>query len=331
MKRKTIPIFIPHLGCPQQCVFCDQHSITDARAPSIAQVKQEILQKLSTIDRDHTEVTLAFFGGSFTAIARDQMIAYLEAVQPFGFDRIRISTRPDAIDCEVLSLLRDYRVTDIELGIQSTDDSVLQACRRGHTASQSEAACRLICRYGFVLGGQMMIGLPFSDAASEIQTARDICAWGAKQARIYPLCVFEKTPLADTMLQGNFLPISQEAAIERSANALEIFSQCGVSLLRIGLCETETLSQKIIGGTYHPAFGELVLGEVFYRRLYALLSQTNLPHGTSVRIAVPKGAISRAVGQNKRNHTRLCKAFSLRSLSFTESESLLGFACDVIL
>ncbi len=327
MKHKNLPIFIPHLGCPNQCTFCNQHAITHTAVPTPSQVATQIAAMLQTVDPIHCDIELAFFGGSFTALPKDRMLAYLEAAKPFDFASIRISTRPDAIDREILDLLQSYRVTHIELGIQSTDDAVLERCKRGHTAKQSETACRLIREQGFHLGGQMMIGLPGASPQSEVQTALDLCAFGAEECRIYPLSVFAHTPLARELAQGTFLPLSLSESITRSADVLEIFSSRSVSVLRIGLCETDTLQNEILGGVYHPAFGELVLGEVFYRQLHRLFSQTPPPPDCTVRI--PRGCTSCAVGQKKENRLRLCKEFALHSLRFEETDGLQGFACEL--
>ncbi len=316
------------MGCPNQCTFCNQHAITHASAPTPKAVTEQITAMLQSTDRKTEQIELAFFGGSFTALPQDQMLAYLEAASPFAFDAIRISTRPDAIDDNILELLKQYRVTHIELGIQSTDDAVLASCKRGHTAAQSALACRKIVEHGFCLGGQMMIGLPGATAQSEMQTAQDICNFGARQCRIYPLSVFAHTPLAAQLAQGEFTPLSLSDAVTRSADALEIFSRHGVQVLRIGLCQTDSLESEILGGAHHPSFGELVYSELFYRRLSALFCKTPPPPHCTVRI--PKGCTSRAVGQNKENRLRLCKEFSLSSLRFAESEHLQGFACEII-
>ena len=177
------------------------------------------------------ESQIAFFGGSFTAIEKTRMEALLSVANEYinkgVAQSIRISTRPDCINEEILEILKKYRVTHIELGVQSTDERVLSACKRGHNADDSFNAARLIVNQGFVFGGQMMIGLPEATAESEIQTALDIVKMSAGEARIYPTVVFEETELYEMTKNGTYNPLGLEEAIERTAKCYRIFHDAG--------------------------------------------------------------------------------------------------------
>ena len=202
MRHVNIPIFIPHMGCPNQCVFCNQRSISGHSDFSLSDVEKEIEAVLSTVDSD-TECEIAFFGGSFTGIERSLMISLLDIAQKYVDEKrvgaIRLSTRPDYINEEILDILSRYAVKTVELGLQSMSQRVLDATKRGHTATCAENACKMIKERGFSLIGQMMIGLPLSDTQSEIATAEKICDMGADGARIYPTVVFSDTELCDMM------------------------------------------------------------------------------------------------------------------------------------
>jgi histone acetyltransferase (RNA polymerase elongator complex component) len=165
-------------------------------------LRQTVEESLKTLPKS-CDSQLAFFGGSFTGIERERMIALLETgyeyVKSGNLKGIRISTRPDYIDGEILDILKKYGVTDIELGIQSMNDRVLKACARGHKAEISYKSAELILKYGFNFVGQMMIGLPESTAEDEIETADAIIKMGATGARIYPTVVFADTNLYDMM------------------------------------------------------------------------------------------------------------------------------------
>ena len=181
MPHRNIPIFIPHMGCPNQCVFCNQRSMSGCSDFCEDEVDRQIEQALSTIPME-CKVEIAFFGGSFTGIDRNQMIRLLDLAQSYvdagRVNGIRLSTRPDYISQEILRILSRYSVRVIELGLQSMDDAVLLASKRGHTAKQAEDACRAITQAGFALVGQMMIGLPQSTVAKELETAKkNMCAW----------------------------------------------------------------------------------------------------------------------------------------------------------
>lgn len=311
MAHKNIPIFIPHMGCPNQCVFCNQRSISGCRQFLPEQVNGQIDTALSTISKG-TPVEIAFFGGSFTGIDRGLMIDLLEMAQSYvdrgAVDSIRLSTRPDYINQEILEILACYSVRHIELGLQSMSDGVLQACRRGHTAAQAEEACSAVFAAGFSLTGQMMIGLPRSSAEDEVQTAKKICQLGAESARIYPTVVFWDTPLAEMTQAGAYIPLTVEEAVERSAAALRIFMEHGVPCIRIGLCASEALTspKQACAGPNHPALGELVWNAYYYQELKEAVLQGSF-RGKRLLLTVGEGEISKVVGQRRCNLLRLQK------------------------
>ena len=270
MKRHVnIPIFIPHLGCPNDCVFCNQRKISGKTEFRLADVRPEIERALATVNPD-ADVEIAFFGGSFTGIDRGDMLYLLnladEYVRSGQVSAIRLSTRPDYIDREILDILRDHHVTDIELGIQSMSDRVLGASKRGHTAETSRAACKLIAEYGFNLVGQMMVGLPLSTREDELATADEISQLcGA--ARIYPTVVFRDTELCD-MLDHGYTPLTLDEAVSRCADLLSLFAERRIKVLRVGLCASENLTSDcggsaVIAGDYHSAVGELAYNELY--------------------------------------------------------------------
>lgn len=324
----NIPIFIPHLGCPNACVFCDQRAISGQRAYDPNAVRQRIEETLATLDGcPHREI--AFFGGSFTGIDREEMIALLELAQSYvragAVESIRLSTRPDYIDEEILTVLSRYAVRTVELGLQSMDDRVLAAARRGHDSETAARACRLIKQYGFSLVGQMMIGLPLADGESERMTASRIVDLGADAARVYPTVVFRGTELCRMAERGEYRVPSEDDMIGRTADVLEIFDRAAVPVIRVGLCASETLvsSEAVFGGANQSAMGELAMGEVFYRRMRECLLHTSTAGEVTFRVA-RKGA-SRAAGQRRKNTARLCREFGLLRIRIYEDASLSGY------
>lgn len=324
MKHINIPIFIPHLGCSNDCAFCNQRSISGKLSFDISSVKSEIDSVLKTVGDAKTEI--AFFGGSFTGIDRNLMIELLETAEEYvkkgAVESIRLSTRPDYISREILDILKRYSVRCIELGIQSMDDNVLLASKRGHSAQDSINACKLIKEYGFSLVGQMMIGLPNSTNESEKMTAEAICEMGAEATRIYPIVILKNTELVNMAQRGEYAPLSEDELVTRSADALEIFEKNGVKVLRVGLHSGEGLTSgnDIACGYYHPAMGELVEGEIYYRRIKKLLQ--NAQNISSVTVTVPRGCLSKAIGQKGRNRERLKGEFKDKKIDFTEDKSI---------
>ncbi len=317
-KHANIPIFIPHEGCKNECVFCNQRTITGTCQGSDRDIVPEIENALSTIG-DGYDVEIAFFGGSFTGIGIDRMTKLLDTafkyVKSGKVQSIRLSTRPDYIDEQILDILKSRGVTHIELGIQSMRQHVLDACKRGHTVSDTEKACRLINDYGFILGGQMMIGLPCSTAEDEIYTAQKIGEMSAKEARIYPCVVFEKTELCNMAKTGDYMPISVDEAVTRSTNVYYELKKHRINILRIGLQSSESLSDKneVYAGAYHPALGELVESRVKLEGILSAIEYYKSEkaaeyHGQPFTVECNKCDLSKVIGHKKSNLEIIRKA-----------------------
>ena len=321
-RHRNIPIFIPHLGCPHDCVFCNQRTISGQRDKIPADVEREIETALATIPSG-TETEIAFFGGSFTGIGEEAMIRFLDIAQAYvdggRVDGIRLSTRPDMIDRSVLALLGRYAVKTVELGLQSLDDRVLAASCRGHTAKQAESACRMVKEAGFSLIGQMMIGLPEATPESEVETAEVICRLGADGARIYPTVVLAGTALSRMAEDGRYRPLPLTESVVRTADAFEVFLSHRVPVLRIGLQAGEGLSpETVTAGVYHPATGDLVKGEIFFRREVEAVAALGDTAGKKLILRIPRGCLSEAVGQKGRNRARLTERFGIGRVRFSE-------------
>ena len=332
MRHVNIPIFIPHLGCPNQCVFCNQRTISGVDEFSADSVIPIIEGALSTVSADD-EVEIAFFGGSFTGIDRELMVELLRIAHGYISDgrvkSVRCSTRPDYINQEILDVLKKYGVKTIELGLQSTSEDVLEISKRGHNFEAERKSCELIVQNGFDLVGQMMIGLPLSDSEREIQTARFIVSVGAVGARIYPTVVFRETELCQMTLDGRYTPLSLDEAVTRSALALEIFLDAGVKVIRIGLQSSDNLidDSSYVAGPNHSALGELVIGEVYYNKICKQLLDADASGDDNINILVAKGSLSKAIGQNKKNKLRLLNRY--RNIVFLEVDDIPEYEVSV--
>lgn len=332
MKRHAnIPIFIPHLGCPNQCVFCNQRSISGVQSFRAESVKEQIDDALLTIG-EGVEAEIAFFGGSFTGIDRDLMISLLEIAYSYiecgRVVGIRCSTRPDYINGEILDILEKYGVKVIELGLQSSSEEVLFATKRGHGFEDEERACRLIVERGITLVGQMMIGLPMATEESEIETADFIIGTGAKGARIYPTVVFKDTELCRMTYENKYKPLDEQEAIRRSANVMRRFIDAGVDVIRVGLCASENLSDEstYYAGPNHSALGELVINEIYYRLIRELIVKENIFESDFVKILVSRGSLSKAIGQKRRNLIRLKQEFKTLDIKIAECDELSDYS-----
>lgn len=281
-KHAIIPIFIPHQGCPNDCVFCNQKKIT-ARQPDVTldEVKHTIDTWLSTlIGREGMEtVEVAFFGGSFTAIPMEQQSSYLEIACDYKerglIHKIHLSTRPDCIDREILDNLKRYKVDVIELGVQSFDEEVLRASGRGHDSNCVYESSRLIQEYGFELGIQLMIGLPEDSLEKCIYSAQETVKINPAIARLYPTIVIEDTQLMDMYRSGSYHALSTPEAVHITREMYKILTNAGINIIRVGLKSSDLIREDgdIAGTTFHPAFRQLVEGEIALEKMEALFAE----------------------------------------------------------
>ncbi len=300
-KHINIPVFIPHLGCNNNCVFCNQRSITgkmhEVTVEEVRSIIDEQLRFSCT-----KEVEIAFFGGSFTGIPIKQQEEYLlvakEYVDSKKVSKIRLSTRPDYINEDILSKLASYGVNTIELGAQSMCDDVLLASKRGHRAEDIYKASHLIKEKGFKLGLQMMIGLPLDTHEKSIYTANEIVKLSADCTRIYPTAVLKNTELYDMYKTKKYTPWTVEQAVRTAKEALKIFLKSNVEVLRIGLQSGETLGADFAAGAYHPAIGEMVYSALYCDRFEEYILANPKP---SYKITTNKIEASKAVGQKRSN------------------------------
>ena len=313
-RHRIIPIFIPHLGCPYQCIYCDQRTITAAAVPTPAEVADFIERSLATIP-DHASVEVAFFGGNFTAIEHSQQESFLQVVQqwlPAGrVQGIRVSTRPDAINSSHLRWLQTYGVNCIELGVQSLDESVLKLSGRGYNVGVVEHSAALIKQQGIQLGLQLMIGLPGDNREKDLISTDLAIAMRPAMVRLYPTLVLEHTALATQYRLGHYQAVSLDEAVSTCCAMWRKFRAAGIPVIRMGLQSSEEL--KVMAGPWHPAFGELVQQYDFWERArFQLRNQTTL--APVLRIGVHPQDISRMIGQHRSNIVRLETEFSCRLL-----------------
>ncbi len=295
-----IPIFVPHKGCPNDCAFCNQRTISGKeKAPTIAEARNIITEYLKTAKNTNNQI--AFFGGSFTGIEISQQNEYLKLANEFinqgSIQSIRISTRPDYIDESTVKRLISYGVKNIELGAQSMDEEVLLYSNRGHSAECVERASDIILKSGAVLGLQMMTGLPKDSSEKCMKTAEKFLALGAKETRIYPCVVLKGTMLEKMYNSGEYTPQTVEQAVEIGAKLKEFFDENDISVLRIGLPESESLKENYVAGAYHPALGELIFSRIIRNKIESSINSIT----KWIEIKANPNLISKIVGNKKCN------------------------------
>ena len=313
-KQYIIPIFVPHLGCPNDCVFCNQKSISgQAKQVTKEDVKNIIEEHLKYIKKD-SKVEVAFFGGSFTGIEEAKQEELLstayEYIKQKKVDSIRISTRPDYIDKKILKRLKKYKVKTIELGVQSANDYILKKAGRGHTFEDVVKASKLIRWYGFDLGHQMMVGLPESTTVDEINTAKQLIKLKPKMVRIYPVLVIKNTKLEKDYNDGKYKPLTVTQAVEVCKELVKLFVKKHIEVIRIGLQPTDTITNpdndksEVVAGPFHPAFRQLVESGMWYDVIVEKIKQLNTKV-KEVVVTVNPADVNNVIGQRKDNINNL--------------------------
>ena len=316
-KHCIIPIFVPHLGCPNDCIFCNQKSISGQKKEMTKEKAKEIIDNyLESIrkEKESVKIEIAFFGGSFTAIKEEKQeellkVAY-EYVKSKDVDSIRISTRPDAINKEILKRLKKYGVKTIELGVQSANNYILNRINRGHTFEDVKKASKMIRWYGFKLGHQMMVGLPESTRLDEINTAKQLIKLKPKMVRIYPTLVIKNTKLEKEYEEGKYKPLSVVQTVEVCKDLVRMFTDKKIDVIRIGLQTTDEISEpgsknsEVGAGPFHPALRQLVESAMWYDAIVGKIKKLNVKV-KEVEVTVNPIDANNVIGHKKENVLKL--------------------------
>ena len=314
-KQYIIPIFVPHLGCPNDCIFCNQKSISGQNKMITEEdVKKTIDYYLENIKEKDSKKEVAFFGGSFTGIDEKIQEKLLETAYQYikqgKVNSIRISTRPDYINKEILKKLKKYKVETIELGVQSANDYILKRSNRGHNFEQVKKASKLIRWNGFKLGHQMMVGLPESTRIDEINTAKELIKLKPKMVRIYPVLVVKGTKLEKEYNEGIYEPITLVQAIETCKELVRMFDNKNIEIIRIGLQNTDEISDpenpesEIVAGPFHPSFRQLVESSMWYDAIVGKIKKLNVKV-KEVEVTVNPIDMNNVIGHKKENVKKL--------------------------
>lgn len=311
----TIPVFIPHKGCPHACVFCNQRRISgtikDTTVEDVDKIIQEYLEYYLNTDK---RIEVAFFGGSFTGIDIKLQEEYLRVACKYilegKIDSIRLSTRPDYINDEILTLLTKYGVKTIELGVQSMDDDVLSYAKRGHTKDDVINASKLIKKYGIRLGHQIMIGLPSSTIETEVYTIKECLKLNPEQLRIYPVYVIEDSELYDMYEDKEYVPLTITDAVNRCVEVIHECQKSDVQIIRLGLQSTSEITShnSNIYGPVSDNFAEYVMAALIRERI----EKEKINKEEDLIVYVPKKYISATIGPKKINKIYFEQKYGLK-------------------
>ncbi len=320
-KQYIIPIFVPHLGCPNDCTFCNQKKISGVQKQITSNDVRDIIDEyLNSFKEKDVYKEVAFFGGSFTGIDVELQESLLSAAYDYikegKIDGIRISTRPDYIDKPTLKRLKKYKVKTIELGVQSSNDYVLKKSKRGHTFEDVKKASKMIRWHGFTLGHQMMLGMPESSELDDINTAKDLIKLKPKIVRIYPVLVIKGTELEKDYQEGRYEPLTVERAVERCKEICYLFEKKKIKIIRIGLqttdgiCNPESPTSEVVSGPYHENFRGLVESSIYYDSMIEKIKNFNMKV-KEVEIIVNPQNVSNIVGHKRENIIKLKETYDI--------------------
>lgn len=334
-KPFIVPFFIPHAGCPHQCAFCNQRTISGRSLRSGMEYVQDIENAVNLYSgyskKKHEHVQVAFFGGNFLGMGEKTVLGFLDAASRLHskglIDSIRFSTRPDTINRATIDILKDYPVSTIEIGTQSMDQRVLDLSARGHSPEHTAEAAWLCRTSGFETGIQMMTGLPGEDRESCINTGRLIAALDPDFVRIYPTVVVGGSPLADSYDKGEYLPLELDEAVARAKQLYLLFRSNNIRVIRMGLQATDDLlpGSTVLAGPYHPAFGHLVLSSIFLDRIrerFAIQFEGQSPENRNLQIKCSCRSVSRVRGDKNRNIIIMKAEYRLSGISVIPDKAL---------
>ena len=307
LRDAILPVFLPHRGCPGRCIFCDQRiqsGESNRRTPP--GVATELRHDLEALRDSSRVAALAFYGGSFDGLPDMERAAWLGLARDLAAaglipGGLRVSAHPAGLTEERVAELVRGGVGVVEVGVQSLDDTVLRRALRGHDAAEALDACRRVMDAGIRCVAQLMLGLPGADAASDLATAGGIAALQPDGARIHPTLALQGTGLEAMVRSGEWRPPELDEAVARSAGTVEILERAGVPVLRVGIQEVAGLRERVVAGAWHPAFGELVRGEVLARRI----ARDVAPKDGEIHIQVPSSSVSLLLGHGRRGLQRV--------------------------
>ncbi|MCP3925249.1 MAG: radical SAM protein [Desulfobacterales bacterium] len=322
-----IPLFIPHVGCPFQCAFCNQKALTSVIRPdiSLSQLKREI-DLFLTYKKKPAYTEIAFFGGTFLGLEKEVILELLELAQSYinnGIvDSIRFSTRPDTITVENINLIKNYSVKTIEVGVQSMDALVLKESRRGHTEEDVIKAVNILKKNQYITGMQLMVGLPYDNEKKSITTALKTVELKPDIVRIYPALVLKNSPMEEWYLNRTYTPLSLEDSVNIVKKTYTLFLANNIKVIRVGIQASKDLEEgtEIVAGPYHPSFGHMVSSSIFLDMAINILSKCKLHN--EIDIHVNPSSISEMRGLKNCNIITLKKKYSLSTVKVIADNSI---------
>ena len=316
----VIPIFVPHKGCPFDCIYCNQKRISGQVRETTEDIMRSTIEAYLSSIKDNSFVEIGFYGGSFTGIEKEEQLKLLKIANEYINSRkvqsIRLSTRPDYISTEILRYLKEYHVETIELGVQSLDDEVLRKSCRGHDVNDVITSSHLIRDNGFKLGIQTMIGLPGDNKLKDINTAKKVVELKPDIVRIYPTLVIKGTMLERMYYNKEYIPLTLDDAVDICAELIQIYEEHGIMVIRVGLQATENINEysDVVAGPFHPALRQLAESRIFLKKINESIIRSRLGKEKRIIIRTASRYISSVIGQKRANLRYLKEKYAFEEI-----------------
>jgi len=328
IKNIVIPIFIPHKGCPFDCIYCNQKVISGQLEEMTKENMINIIESHISTSDSETNIEIGFFGGSFTGIPKEEQLVFLETANIFiksgKIKGIKLSTRPDYINSDILKYLKKFNVSTIELGVQSLDEEVLRRSSRGHTIKDVYDSANLIKEFGLILGIQTMIGLPGDTREKDILTAELVVKLVPKIVRIYPTLVVKKTYLEEMYKEGFYKPLELSEAVDICSELLELYKKNNIDVIRVGLQPTDSINEglDVVAGPFHPSFRQLCEARIGLKLIEESIKEKRLEKEKCIVITSGFKNIDNVVGQKKVNIKTLKEKYGFENIEVKINKQL---------
>lgn len=229
-------------SCPNKengksgCIFCNSLSFSPGSKMSYLGIKEQINEQIKKVSRRfHVEKFLAYFQPNTNTYAEPHVLfdLYKEALAHPKVEGLLIGTRPDCVENKVLDVIKEVseiypdKWVQLELGLQSIDNNILNWMKRDHSLEDFLDACSRIKKYGFDIGVHIIWGTPFDIKNKDliIKTASLLSSIPVFSVKIHNLYVPTGTLLSDMYLNNKIEICSKKDYIDTVILFLQYLSE----------------------------------------------------------------------------------------------------------
>ncbi len=157
-RRLPLAVLMTSRGCPSNCTFCDRAVFGEQfRQRSVTNIMAEVEEVISRYGAKE----IRFFDDTFTANAEfvKDICAGIKRLKP----RIPWTclTKVNAVNFEMLAMMRDAGCWQVLFGLESGDDQVLRHLGKNNTVIQNKEAVLLAKKAGLSVRADFLVGSPW--------------------------------------------------------------------------------------------------------------------------------------------------------------------------